>query len=120
MDVKGAFLQGKELDRQVLIRPPKEAATSKLWLLRKCAYGLADAPRRWYLRIREELGSLGAVPSKFDNGLFLFKESDILQGIDIIHVDDIMWASNQTMVPIKEKLKSTSDSIYLSVIACLN
>ena len=44
MDVKGAFLQGKELNRRVLIRPPREAATCKLWLLKKCAYGLADAP----------------------------------------------------------------------------
>ena len=118
MDVKGAFLQGKELDRQVLIRPPREAATSKLWLLRKCAYGLADAPRRWYLRIREELVTLGAVPSKLDNGLFLFKESGILQGIAILHVDDIMWAGNETMLPIIEKLKSTfqisqeNDSIF--------
>ena len=28
LDVKGAFLQGKEIDRMVIIRPPKEAKTS--------------------------------------------------------------------------------------------
>ena len=45
LDVKGAFLQGKEIDREVFLKPPKEANTNKLWLLVKCAYGLADAPR---------------------------------------------------------------------------
>ena len=35
MDVKGAFLQGKELERKVVIRPPREAETSKLWMLQK-------------------------------------------------------------------------------------
>ena len=105
MDVKGAFLQGKELDRQVTIRPPKEAETSKLWLLQKCAYGLADAPRCWYLRIREELISLGAQPSKFDNGIFLFLEKD-LYGIVILYVDDIMWSGDeQRFKPIINKLK---------------
>jgi hypothetical protein len=107
MDVKGAFLQGKELDRHVLLRPPREAASSKLWLLRKCAYGLADAPRRWYLRIREELINLGATPSKFDNGIFLFVEKDTLQGNAILHVDDIMWAGKEAMMPIIDKLKES-------------
>jgi hypothetical protein len=35
IDVKGAFLQGKKLDREVLIRPPKEAETTKLWSQQK-------------------------------------------------------------------------------------
>ena len=108
MDVKGAFLQGKELDRQVITRPPKEAQTSKLWVLQKCAYGLADAPRCWYLRMREVLIDLGAVPSKLDNGIFLFVHSDKLFGILILYVDDIMWSGDENaMKPIIEKLKST-------------
>jgi hypothetical protein len=105
MDVKGAFLQGKEMQREVFIRPPREAKTQKIWKLRKCAYGLADAPRCWYLRIREELLQLGATPSKFDNGIFIF-HSTVTQGIVILHVDDIMWAGNEgTMLPIMNKLK---------------
>ena len=107
MDVKGAFLQGKELDREVLIRPPKEAACSNLWLLKKCAYGLADAPRRWYLRIREALAELEATASQYDNGVFMFIQSGILQGMAILHVDDILWAGNQDyMKPIVTKIKS--------------
>jgi len=106
MDVKGAFLQGKKLDREVLIRPPKEAACSKLWLLKKCAYGLADAPRRWYLQIRESLIEVGATASHYDNGAFMFVKSGILQGIAILHVDDIMWSGNETVIsPAISKLK---------------
>ena len=105
MDVKGAFLQGKSLERDVTLRPPKEAATSKLWRLQKCAYGLADAPRCWYLRVREELINLGAQPSKFDNGIFLFTGTE-LYGIIILHVDDIMWSGDEDVFkPIINKLK---------------
>ena len=71
IDIKGVFLQGKETERRVFVKPPKEAKTTKLWLLLKCAYGLADAPRSWYLKIRDELLRLNALPSKLDNGIFL-------------------------------------------------
>ena len=106
MDVKGAFLQGKEIDREVIIRPPKEAQTNKLWKLVKCAYGLADAPRCWYLRIREELLRLGASPSSLDNGIFLFGESE-LYGIIVLYVDDIMWSGKEIQMRlIITKLKT--------------
>jgi len=106
MDVKGAFLQGKEIDREVTLRPPKEAQTTNLWRLIKCTYGLADAPRCWYLRMREELLNLGAHPSKMDNGIFLFIQSSLF-GIIVLYVDDIMWSGiDRQMRPIIEKLKS--------------
>ena len=41
IDIKTAFLQGKKTDRTVIIKPPKEAQTNKLWKLNKCVYGLA-------------------------------------------------------------------------------
>lgn len=105
IDVKAAFLQGKGLEREVTIRPPKEAETTKLWCLQKCAYGLADAPRCWYLRLREELTNLGAEPSQYDNGIFFFKNTEIY-GIMILHVDDIMWSgTEEKMKPIINKLK---------------
>lgn len=44
MDIKVAFLQGKDLDRNVYIQPPPEAQCKGLrWKLNKCIYGLADA-----------------------------------------------------------------------------
>ena len=49
VDVKSAFLQGKGINRDVYVRPPKEAETTKLWKLQTNIYGLCDAPRLWYL-----------------------------------------------------------------------
>jgi len=51
VDVRTAFLQGMPLDRPtpVYFQPPPQAQVpaGMVWRLRKCAYGLADAPRRW-------------------------------------------------------------------------
>lgn len=43
IDIKTAFLQGEEIDREIYVLPPKEALTNKVWLLKKCIYGLGDA-----------------------------------------------------------------------------
>ena len=71
IDVKTAFLQGKQIERTVYLRPPKEANTGKIWKLQKCVYGLADASRYWYLRVKEELIKLGVNVIPVDLGLFL-------------------------------------------------
>ena len=51
IDIKTAFLQGKDLECTVYVRPPKEAQTNKIWQLHKCVYGLANVSRYWYLKI---------------------------------------------------------------------
>ena len=51
LDMKTAFLQGKGITCDLLIKPPKEANTTKLWRLNKTVYGLNDASRTWYLRV---------------------------------------------------------------------
>ena len=60
IDVKSAILQGKEIKRTVYLRPPKKAETNKVWGLKKCDYGLADASTYWYLRVNDVLINLGA------------------------------------------------------------
>ena len=48
LDIKSAFLQGFEIDRDIFMRPPTDAEESGvLWKLRRCPYGLSDAPRAW-------------------------------------------------------------------------
>ena len=44
IDIKSAFLQGKRIDRTVILKPPKEAKT-RLWKFNKCVYGLSDASK---------------------------------------------------------------------------
>ena len=43
MDIKTAFLHGKLLEREIFMKPPKEANTQKLRKLGKCIYGLNEA-----------------------------------------------------------------------------
>ena len=81
LDVKAAFLQGDPIDRDVYIKPPKPFFSGKLWKLKKTVYGLCDAARSWYLRVKHELLNSGMVMSKLDQALFLHFTNGILSGI---------------------------------------
>ena len=107
LDVKTAFLQSKRLERSVLIRPPREAQTDKLWLLLKPVYGLGDASRLWYLTVREKLKNLNSVVSKYDQGLFHFHSEDSeLTAVLIVFVDDILTLGQENVIKtICENLK---------------
>ena len=109
IDVKTAFLQGSPIDREIYIRPPPEANTNKIWKLLKCVYGLNDASRKWYLRLREELIKLGSSPSKLDQGIFMFfNKNNQLYGIITVWVDDVIWAGTSHFSQnIIQKLKQT-------------
>lgn len=95
IDVKAAFLQGKMINRDVYLLPPREySKTGFVWKLKKCVYGLTDASRTWYLRVKEELLNLNVQVSKFDCSLFYWWYEGELQGLLTIHVDDICWGGS--------------------------
>ena len=94
-DIKSAFLQGSQLDRDVFIKPPKEAEMEgKLWKLNKCLYGLRDASRQWYLEVENKLISLGFRQNRMDSGLFFLRKNQVLIGVFALHVDDFLHAGN--------------------------
>ena len=92
MDIKSAFLQGKSIERDVFIKPPKEANTNKLWKLNTTVYGLCDAPREWYLSVKKELLATGCVKSRYDDAIFYWHKENTLQDILSAHVNDFCWA----------------------------
>ena len=107
LDVRAAFLQGNEIDRDVYLRPPREAATSAIWKLKRTVYGLCDAPRAWYLRVKEFLCKQGVIKSKFDDALFFWVHDGVLHGIMCCHVDDFCWGGTNVFVErIIVKLKT--------------
>ena len=120
VDIKAAFLQGKCIEREVFLRPPKEVGINGiLWLLKKAVYGLSDASRIWYLRVVEELNKLGVLISKYDKAFFFWKQNGQLQGTIIVHVDDFLWAGtpkflNTVVGPFKNcfRISKQSDSIF--------
>ena len=109
IDVRAAFLQGKQLERDVFIEPPPEIEDEKVvWKLNVCVYGLSDAPRAWYLRVKEVLISLGAQCCKHDAGLFYWHKDGCLRGLIVIHVDDFFWGGdNYFMKQVIQSLKET-------------
>ena len=98
IDINAAFFQGNEIEREVILKPPKEAgAVGKLWKVKKCVYGLNDAPRNWYFSIRKELPLHGGHQSSVDSGMFFWHEKGELLGMFIIHVDDFIWSGKATL-----------------------
>lgn len=93
-DIKSAFLQGKELERDVYLKPPKEARLpqSKIWRLKRCLYGLNDAARQFYNSVSEELVKLDCLHSTVDSALFLYKINGKLSGMVAMHIDDFLHA----------------------------
>ena len=54
IDIRAAFLQAKCLDREVYMEPPKDVKKEgKIWKLKKPLYGLNDASRKLWLKVRE-------------------------------------------------------------------
>ena len=92
MDISSAFLQGNALQRTVYVRPPKEVCEEgKIWRLKRCLYGLSDAPREWYDRVCREMTTLGGIISLYDKSLFMWHVDDQLVGMITTHVDDFEY-----------------------------
>lgn len=109
VDIKAAFLQGRKIDRDVFVKPPVEAMTgTKVWRLRKAAYGLVDAARNWYLSVKEVLIKLRCKQSNLDKAVFRWYENDEIQGIVVLHVDDFLFTGSQEFhEKVTEKMATT-------------
>ena len=95
VDVKAAYLQGNDIKRDVYLRPPDEFNTGHIWKLRKTIYGLADAARAWYVRVKVELLSLGVTISELDTSLFFWHVDGVLEGVLCVYVDDFLYCGTQ-------------------------
>ena len=93
IDVKTAFLQGDTMEREVYLKPPKEAGRyGKVWRLNKCVYGLSDASLKWYHRVRKFFLQTKGKVSKVDPAVFFWHDDQGHPlGILACHVDDFLW-----------------------------
>ena len=108
LDIQSAYLQGQAVKRDIFLKPPNEANTTKIWKLKKCVYGLNEAARMWYLRLSKELVSLGMKKSKYDEAIFFWHKKEHLQGVMSAHVDDFFWAgTNLFESEVLSKLTAT-------------
>jgi hypothetical protein len=90
IDISAAFLQGREIERDVYIRPPPEYRKPGIvWKLKKGLYGLKEAARLWYEELVTDLENNGGQRLTGDPGCLLFHVGDTINGFVLIHVDDI-------------------------------
>ena len=80
-------------ERNLIVRYHKTTQVSpnqQIMEAQQMPYGLADAPRCWYLRLKEELLKQNVTVTKYDSGLFYYIKDGKLQGLTMCFVD-ILW-----------------------------
>ena len=99
-DVRRAFLQTEELDREVYCIPPSEANVppGKLWRIVRSCYGFLDASRAFYLRYVRELKDLGYQPLRLDPAGLYHKTGGKLDATYAIHVDDAAVTGKEDII----------------------
>ena len=103
-DIKSAYLQGLDLQRQIYVKPPPEAGLcGKLWLLKKAAYGISDGGRLFNLRLVQELKYLGMHQVHADGTLFTYVKEGKLHGMIVSHVDDLLIMGDERFEEEVEK-----------------
>ena len=108
-DVKAAFLQGSDLERDVFIRPPKERrVTGVIWKMKKRAYGLVDASRGFYLKLKSILLGFDCQVSAYDPAVFLYMPEGRLEGLLLAHIDDFLYGTGSEIffLNVLSKLRS--------------
>jgi len=116
LDISSGFLQGDILDREVFLKPPADVCEpSHIWKLKRCIYGLNDAPRSWYKKVKNEMVCLGGKMSQYDPALFMWYKDNSLCGILVVHVDDFFFCGieefhNQVISKIKKKFLISTEA----------
>ena len=104
--------------------------TTNLWKLLVTVYGgLCDAPRAWYLKVKELLEASGAIKRKFDDAIIYWLCKGNLEIILCCNVDDFVWGGtkifeNKVMKLLKEtfsiNLERCETFKYLGLDVCQN
>ena len=105
-DISAAFLQGSELDRQLVLSMPKggtpyDMNEGDLIVVSTTVYGTKDAPRGWYKKLDGTLveqGLRSKVPHEPGFYVLTGHKDDgkpYVKGVLLIHVDDLLWCGDQ-------------------------
>ena len=104
-DIARAFLQTNSIERNVYVKPPREARVpgEKVLMLKPPAYGFIDTAHSFFLDYTENLIALGCETCEMDNASFLYFQdkskpthsSRKLKGIVATHIDAALTVGNQ-------------------------
>ena len=112
-DIRNAYFQGKEMDRVLLLKPPRgglpgEGDLSDTAILARVPiYGIGDSGRMFWKRLREEFIAAGFQENKVSKALYSFQKDGIVKCMVGTHVDDILWASDPEFEFMVQKILDT-------------
>ena len=111
IDIRAVFLQARQMDRDVFLEPPKDIKREGyIWKLKKPLYGLNDASRKFWLRMKKIFQEIGL--KRLDGDEALYYETDDsgnLEGMISTHVDDFDLAGKERFVDkITAEIKKTT------------
>ena len=112
LDVKTAFLNG-HLEEEIYMQQAQgyeEGGRTVVCKLKRAIYGLRQAPRAWYLRLKEEMEKLGWTVSGADPALFVRRENGELF-YALVYVDDIQLVGPKGS-PVIARLKQELADIF--------
>ena len=70
----------------------------------KGVFGLNDAPRLWWTRLRSFLLANGCRQSRVDPSLFIFEVDGKLEGLRVTHVDDLLGGGGEKFTELLQKI----------------
>lgn len=91
-DVKSAFLNG-DIQEEVYVKQPqgyeKKGEKYRVYKLLKALYGLSQAPRAWYARLKRFLERVGFVKRPYEHAMYTKREGNesLIVGV---YVDDLL------------------------------
>lgn len=107
LDVQTAFLNG-DLREEIYMQQPEgfmcPGSENKVYRLRKAVYGLKQASRSWYEKVKDVLLSLGYTQCKQEDCIFIRKSGESIVYI-ALYVDDFFVFYNDNR--LAELLKSS-------------
>ncbi|CAI7896959.1 unnamed protein product [Closterium sp. NIES-53] len=111
MDVTTTFLNGV-LEEEIFMAQPEgfDDGSGRVLRLKKALYGLNQAHRQWYLKLRGVLEEIGFTPSSADHSLFMLGEGE-QRSFMVVYVDDILIFSpssdlvKEVMLKLQDKFK---------------
>lgn len=123
-DVSTAFLSGQKTQRTVFVKAPLEGLPAvngmekikphELLRVVKGAYGLAEAPRLWYLRAVELLEKAGMQELAFARSTFILKnEKQGVAAVCCMHVDDGLLIGDENSKEFKDLMSKVDGSFNI-------
>ena len=77
--------------------------------LRKAVYGLVNAPKKWWDRLKTSLVKHGFTSCALDPSAFVLRKSGKIHGVLGVHVDDVIGGGNETFDRIMTTVRKEFD-----------